>query len=103
MTLKVLTCDNINLKTILFRCFNILEIIGLEIMAALLMLGMMRLMGNSVDAYIAFNCTKRCKFVESYLPSEPNTFALSDVNGEIETTVYGKTVEMETGKIHTYI
>jgi hypothetical protein len=98
MTLKVLTCD-IKLKMILLRCFNILEIVGLEIVAALIMLGIMSLMGNSVNACTAYNCTKRCNVVDLHLPLGRNTFALSDVNGKIETTVYGKAVEMKTGKI----
>jgi hypothetical protein len=67
--------------------------------AALIMLGLMSLMGSPVGAFTAYNCMNKSNVVESYSLLEADMGAGSNRNREIKTTVYGDIVQIKQDRI----
>ncbi len=57
------------------------------------------LMRNPVAAFTAYDCSNRSNVVESYSLLEPDACANMGRDGEVETTVYGKIVEIKQDRM----
>jgi hypothetical protein len=60
-----------------------------------MMLGIIGEQGKFMEAFSAYDCSNRSNIVESYLLLEPDACAVSNKTGEIETAVYGETMQMK--------
>jgi hypothetical protein len=57
------------------------------------------LMGSSVDAFIAYDCSNNTNVVESYSLLEPDACANMGKDGEVETSVYGKVAQVKQDRM----
>jgi hypothetical protein len=66
--------------------------------AALLMMGLVSLIGCPINPFTAHKYT-RSNIVESHTPLEPDTCAATEGISEIKTVVYGEIVKMKQDRI----
>jgi hypothetical protein len=66
---------------------------------ALVMMGLVGLIGCPVNAFTTHKCTNRSNFVESHSLLEPDACVATDCNGEVKMTVYGEIVQIEQERI----
>jgi hypothetical protein len=59
----------------------------------------MCLMGSSVDGFTAYDCSNRSNVVEAYSLLEPDACANMGKDGEVETTVYGESVQIKQDRM----
>jgi hypothetical protein len=60
---------------------------------------LMCLMVSSVEGFTAYDCSNRRNVVEAYSLLEPDTYANMGKDGEVETTVYGKIVQIKQDRM----
>jgi hypothetical protein len=64
-----------------------------------LMLMLLCLLGQAVEGFTAYDCSNRSNIVESYSLLEPDACANMGKEGEVETTVYRKIVQIKQDRM----
>jgi hypothetical protein len=64
-----------------------------------LVLMLLCLSGQAVEAFTAYDCSNRNNIVESYSLLEPDACANMGKEGEVETTVYGEIVQIKQDRM----
>jgi hypothetical protein len=64
-----------------------------------LVLMLLCLSGQAVEAFTAYDCSNRSNIVESYSLLEPDACANMGKEGEVETTVYGEIVQIKQDRM----
>ncbi len=64
-----------------------------------LMLMFLCFLGQAVEGFTAYDCSKRSNIVESYSLLEPDACANMGKEGEVETTVYGEIVQIKQDRM----
>jgi hypothetical protein len=57
------------------------------------------LVGNPVDAFIAYDCSNSTNLVEAYSLLEPDACANMGKDGEVETSVYGEVAQVKQDRM----
>jgi hypothetical protein len=65
----------------------------------MIMIGMMRFLAPTKQAFMACACNNQSNVLESYFLLEPDICTVSVGNIEMETTVYGKSVQKKQDQI----
>jgi hypothetical protein len=68
---------------------------ALSTFSTLFILGMISIVENPRNTFMAYEWTQWSNIVESYLLLEPDKIAALDRNGKFKTTVYGEIVQMK--------